>query len=260
VATLIVLLAPPPPATADDWLVYMGGGLEPIQGGWDQRQGRVIFKKVGGTLVSVPFSEVDLAASAFITWQLNGGTEPPPRGPVPEGSSEERREAAAACREARVLRLVDAETLEVATETGRETIHTACLDAPDTRHRFAEIGWYGRATLQAVQLEVREGARVCLAEHSPPQRDRDDHRVLFVQMSDGRDYAAEVIGAGLGLLRVGPCSRGVEYRQLEDAAIAARRGLWGPQGARAAFTAASNSIAIGAGGGGAPPPRRIGGG
>jgi endonuclease YncB( thermonuclease family) len=179
---------------------------------------------------------------------------------VPEAESVAAEGEETPCVKATVLAMVGSETFEVTTGTEHESVHIACLDAPETRHRFAELGWFGRATLSAMQTEVRQGDEVCLSEHSPPQRDLEGHRIVYVTLADGKDYAAGVIGSGLGLLRPGPCGRAVAYRTLEDRAIAQGRGLWGPRAERAAFAAAGNSIAIGAGGGGAPPPRRVGGG
>ena len=251
------------PAAADDWLVYLGGGLEPIEGGWDQRHGQVVYHKVGGTLVSVPFSEVDLPTSAFVTWQLNGRTEPPPRSPVPESGPTTAQGNEEECAKGKMVALRDSETLSVLLEGAAEpeTVHVSCLDAPDTRHRFAELGWFGRAALSAIKLEVQTGQEVCLTEHTPPQRDKEGHRVVYVTLAGGQDYAASVIAAGLGLLRLGPCARADRYRDLETRAIATQRGLWGRRSERAAIAAAGNTIAIaGAPGGGAAPPRRIGGG
>ena len=84
--------------------------------------------------------------------------------------------------------------------------------------------------------------------------------MVFVTLADGKDYGAKAIGGGLGLLRLGSCARAAQYRRLEDRAIAGEQGLWGPSGARAAFAAANNSVAIGTEGIGTPPPRQVGGG
>jgi len=222
-------------ALAEDWLVYVGGGLEAIEGGWSERHGQVIFTKRGGALVSVPYRDVDLAASTFITWQLNGRRQPPPRASLPAATGAEP--ASPACTPVRLLALRGSETLFVASGEEPETVHVACLDAPETEHRFSELGWFGRATLSAVRLEVAAGDSLCLTELETPQRDREGHRVVYVTLANGRDYASQLIGGGLGLLRSGSCSRAADYRKLEDGAIADLRGLWGPSGERAAFTA-----------------------
>jgi hypothetical protein len=204
------------PGSADEWLVYLGGGLEPIEGAWAERRGQVIFTKLGGTLVSVPFHEVDLAASAIITWQLGGRRRLPPRPALPEVPSDAPASPPPPCIGARVLALPSAETIEVMIGEEPETVH---------------IAW--------------------------PVRDGQGHRIVYVKLADGRDYAAGVIAGGLGLLRPELCGRAARYRALEDRAIAGQAGLWGQMSARAAFAAASHTVAVGAGPG---PPRRAGGG
>ena len=39
-----------PLAAADEWLVYIGAGLEAIEGGWEEKRGQVMFRLRGGTL------------------------------------------------------------------------------------------------------------------------------------------------------------------------------------------------------------------
>lgn len=265
-AALILVSTWSAPVSADDWLVYLGGGLEPIEGGWEHRQGQVLFHKLGGTLVSIPFAELDLPTSAFVTWQLNGRREVPPRGPLPAPDSLDPTEdapnagAGKTCVEGRVIGLVDAETFRVQIGQNRETVHVACLDAPDTRHRFTELGWFGRVARTSAEAGLGKSAEVCLGEPARPQRDKQGHRIVYMTLASGRDYAAEVIAGGLGLLRLGPCERAGSYRRLEDRAIAEQRGLWGTRSEKAAFAVARNTIVAGAGATGAPPPRRVGGG
>lgn len=239
---------------ADQWLVYTGGGIETIaEKGWKERRGQVLFTQRGGTLVSVPFDDVDLAASAFITWQMNGRRRMPPRTKVSGSAPSEGAETAAPCVDARVVALRGGETLEVAVGTERETIHLACLDAPETRHhRFPQIAWFGRAAVSWLEFEIQRGDRVCLTEHSPQLRDGDGHRILYVSSAEGRDYTGAVIAGGLGVLRPGPCSRAAEYSALEESAIAQGRGLWGARAEQAALAAVSHNGAVSSG----PPPRR----
>jgi endonuclease YncB( thermonuclease family) len=149
--------------------------------------------------------------------------------------------------------------MEVFTGKGREIIHAACLDAPETAHKFAELGWFGRAALSAVELGVEKGDEICLTEHVPAIRDAEGHRVLYVTVQGDRDYTGGVIAGGLGLLRSENCGRATYYRRLEDQAIAKGKGLWGEVGVRPAFSATQHSLARAAGP--APPrARRSGGG
>ena len=261
-ALAVALLGAAGGCLADEWLVWVGGGLEAVEGGWAERRGEVLFTQRGGTLVSVPYPDVDLAASAFITWQLGGRRRVPPRAVLPPDPGADAGLDAAppppACSPATLVGLRGSETLVVADGEERETVHAACLDAPETDHRFPELGWFGRATLAAARLEVAAGDRVCLADLEPPQRDAEGHRIVYVTLADGSDYTAQLIGGGLGLLRSGSCSRAAGYRRLEDRAIAELRGLWGPPGATAAFAAIRQADAVS--GGPAPPRQRATGG
>lgn len=245
---------------ADEWLVYIGGGIQDIEGGWEERGRRVVFTLRGGTLASVPFEDVDLPTSAFITWQLGGRKQPPPRPQVPELESENESQEAPDCIAARVKRIHSGETLEVVVEGETETIHLACLDAPETQHQFPELAWFGRATLSAIQLAVKPDAEVCLVEQTPERLDRAGHRIVDVKLADGKDFAEAVIFDGLGLLRPRKCPRAGYLRQLEDRAIAEQRGLWGPMSQRAAFQAAMSGPAVDAGKSAAQLPARAPGG
>ena len=255
VATLIALAITlmNGPGFGDEWLVYIGGGVEAVEGGWKERQGRVLFTMRGGTLVSVPFEDVDLPTSAFITWQLGGRRQAPPRAAVADAVHESDADSTPACIDGRLLAVNSGETLEVSIGGERETIHLACLDTPETQHQFAELAWFGRATLSAVQLAVKPGAEICVTELTPPLRDKAGHRIVHVSLADGRDYAEAVIFDGLGLLRPRLCRRASYLRQLEDRAIAEQRGLWGPMSQRAAFEAALSGPAVSAGPSRTPP-------
>jgi endonuclease YncB( thermonuclease family) len=236
------VLSAPTTARADDWLVYLGGELEAIEGGWSHRRGQVVFRTASGTLASTPFSEVDLAASAFITWQLNGRTEAPPRGPLPQPDEDEPAPGRMPCSKAVVVGLLGSETLEVSAGGERETVHVACLDAPETGYELEPLEYFGETTMKAIRRRITEGVEVCLSEHSPPMRDAEGHRIVFVTLDRGDDYSAGLIAAGLGLLRIGACSRAAELRSLEDRAIAEGRGLWGRGSETAAFSVAQSSM------------------
>ncbi len=257
--TLAVLLAIPL-LGSDEWLVYVGGGLEAVEGGWSERHGQVIFTQLGGTLVSVPHDEVDLATSAMITWQLGGRRKPPPQADVDDAPVQEPG-SSQPCTPARLLGLSGSETMEIRTGELRETVHLACLDAPETHHRYPQLGWFGRATISAIELDVKPGDEICVSEHDPPLRDGEDHRIVHVALASGRDYTAKVIASGLGLLRTGTCANSAYYRDLENQAISEQRGLWGSMSERASIAAANLAVVVG----GSPsamraPSRRSGGG
>ena len=243
-ATLLLTAA----AAPADWIVFVGGGIQETKGPWEVHGRQVRFHSISGTLLSARGDDVDLAASAFLTWQVGDRRRAPTlrskdaAAPPPE---------APPCLPARVERVVGAETFELAIDRKREIVHLACLDAPEIRHRFPELAWYGHETAAIVGGLVHEGQSVCFVEESPPQLDREEHRLVYVRLADGRDLGAEVISRGLGLARAGGCGRGESYRALEDQARIQDRGHWGPSGNAASVAIVSQALAFHA----APAPR-----
>src|SRR5512135_1350420 len=70
-----------PAAAAAEYLVYLGGGVQRIDGPWQVRDAQVLFHSTNGNLLSVKLEDVDLPASEFLSWQLQDGrrrTEPSP--------------------------------------------------------------------------------------------------------------------------------------------------------------------------------------
>jgi endonuclease YncB( thermonuclease family) len=225
-------------ADADEWLVYLDGALVPIEGGWSEQRGRVVFTRPGGTLTSVRFSDVDLAASTFINWQLSGRREVPPRATLAELQPPPAGSSPPTCAAARVARLLGGESLEVEIGGEREIVHLACLDTPETQQKLPALGWFGRVAIDAIETEIRPGTDVCLTEQVPERRDAEGHPIVYVKLADGRDLALEIVAGGYGLLRPPECRDGARYRAAEDLAIESERGLWALSAAPHAFDAA----------------------
>jgi len=226
------------------------------------RDGLVRFHSPGGTFLSARAEDVDLAASAFLTWQVGDRRKSPDSLP-PAGAEmqppRDRAEAGSegACRPVRVVSVLSAETLEVEAGGRRATVHLACLDAPETRHRFPELAWFGAEATAQVERLAPPGSSVCLVDESPPLGDRQRHPILYVELADGRDLGEEVIARGLGLVRSGSCVRRDRYLEVERLALVAERGHWGPSGNDASIAIASHAQGFHA----APSPRaRSGGG
>jgi len=246
-------------AAAAEYLVYLGGGVQRIDGPWQVRGAQVLFHSTNGNLLSVKIEDVDLPASEFLSWQLQDGrrrTEPSPLlgaqrgrrdwpgipGFVPQGTP---------CSAARVVQVVSAETLSVTVDGRSETIHAACLSAPQTQHAFPVLAYFGKEAASAVASLLHPGDGVCLVEEQPPQRDTLGHRRLYVELAEGPDLTAEVIGRGLGLVRTGPCGRLARYQALAEQARAEERGHWGPAGTSAALAVLASGPVLNAG-----PPLR----
>ena len=127
------------------------------------------------------------------------------------------------------------EWIEIALGGKREIVHIACLDTPESNHKFTTLGWFGRATTSALEIEYKLGTKICVAEQTPPRVDGDGHRIVYVQHNDGRDYANAVISEGFGLLRPANCRRGEHYR----AATTGRR-----KTTRSSTSAACGAVAV----------------
>ncbi len=259
VRILAALATAAAPAGAD-WLVYVGGDLQETKGAWATGTREVVFYAPGGVMQSIAAEDVDLPTSAFITWQVGGRRQVPALAPQPPAPAEPGAPAPAEapCLPVRVVGIPTAETFDLAVDGRPETVHLACLDAPEPQYDLADLAWFGQAAGEAVGGLVRAAKGVCLTEEEPPRRDGQGHRIVFLATADGRDLGAEVIARGLGLVRAGACSRGEGYRTLEKEARGEERGHWGRTSTNAAFAAVTHGLA---GSAGAPAlPRRARGG
>jgi endonuclease YncB( thermonuclease family) len=219
------------PARAD-WLVYNGGGVEEVKGAWKVERGQVVFTAANGTLVAVRVDEVDLAASAFLTWQV--GERRGVSAARPPAGTEMRRGGASAgagakeapCVDAKVVSVLEAESLEIESGGKKETVHVACIDAPGVNHALPQLSALGADARERVALLARPGFKVCVAEEIPPLVDRQGHRVVYLRLPDGRDLGGELLTRGLALARSGGCARDADYRKLQSQAIVALAGHW----------------------------------
>ena len=253
----LLLLAAAPAAA--DWLVFQRGGLQETRGGWQVEGGQVRFHGPTGTFLAVRADEVDLAASAFLSWQVGDRrairADRPPAGAelgAPAAATSPR--AAGPCSAVRLAAVLSAETLEVEAGGRRETVHVAGVDAPEPGNPSRELAWLGQETLTAVELLLPPGASLCLDENAPPLVDRAGHRVVYVRLPNGRDLGEELLTRGLALARGGGAARRERYEGLERFALAHGVGHWGEVGHDLSLAVVANATEIG--GAPAAPPRR----
>jgi endonuclease YncB( thermonuclease family) len=244
-----------------DWLVFFGGSVVETSGSWEVRGREVRFTTPAGTLQSVRAAEVDLATSAFLSWQI-GDRRAIGAGRPPVGSElAPARDAAPAgeappCAPARVVAAHSAETVEIERGGRREIVHLACLDAPEAAHRLPELAHFGASADLFVAELAPPGAEVCVGDESPPLADREGHRIVYLRLADGRDLGQTLVAGGLALARGGACTKREAYLAGETAALAAEAGLWSQ-------TAHDLSLAVvglpsATGGRALLPPRRAG--
>jgi endonuclease YncB( thermonuclease family) len=251
VLTVAAAAVAPRPAAAE-WIVFVGGGIREIRGPIDVRGRQVRFHDVSGTLMSIAAEDVDVAASAFLSAQVGRVPVAPPdakAGTATGGRPE------APCRPVRLSRIVSAETYELAIDGKNETVHLACVDAPETRHRFPELAFFGHEASARVEQLLAASPSLCLVEDEAPRRDGAGHRVAYLRTGDGRDLGAEIVRRGYAVARTGGCGRPDDYRALEVRARAEQQGHWGPSANGAAVAVVASAVAFHA----VPPARRGGG-
>jgi endonuclease YncB( thermonuclease family) len=247
------------PAAADWLLFYTGVAIE-TRGAWEVRGQQVRFTAPSGTLQSARAEDVDLAASAFLSWQIGDRRSTDAARPPAGAELHPRRDAATpaappACAPAKVVAVRSAETLEIARGGRREIVHLACLDAPEAAHRLPELAYFGESADLLAERLAPPGAEVCVGDESPPLADRSGHRIVYLRLADGRDLGEALLREGLALARGGACVRHDLYLASERAAIAAQAGNWG-------LLAHDLSLAVvglpseGGGKSALPPPRR----
>lgn len=259
-AGLLLLAAP----AGADWLVYQAGGVQETRGAWQVEGAQVRFHSPTGTLMAVRADEVDLAASAFLSWQVGDRrairAERPPAGAelgAPAAARGATPAPAAPCAPAKLLTVVSAETLEVERAGRRETVHVAGVDAPEPGHPLRELAWLGQEALTAVDFLLPPNASLCLADDTPPLADRAGHRVVYVRLPNGADLGEELLTRGLALARSGGGSRRARYESLERFALSHQVGHWGEVGHDLSVAVVAHAAEIGAPP--AAPPRRAGG-
>jgi endonuclease YncB( thermonuclease family) len=247
---------------AGDWLVYLGGGVQETRGGWQVRGPLVRFNGPAGTLFSVRSDEVDLAASAFLSWQV-GDRRAIDTAHLPAGAELHRGGDPAhpakpsPCVAARVVQVLAAETLEIEIGGRTETVHLAGIDAPETQHRYEELAWFGREAAAEVEAEIPRLTRaVCVADEAPPLVDRAGHRIVYVSLPNGGDLGEDLLLRGLALARSGDASRHDHYLEIERIALASEVGLWGDTGHDHSTAIVAQASAFGASPAARPAGRR----
>lgn len=239
------------PAGAD-WIVFVGSGIREIRGPIEVRGRQVRFHDVSGTLMSIAADDVDVAASAFLSAQVGRSSA---AAPGADADSATGGRPGAPCLPVRLGRIASAETYELAIDGKSETVHLACVDAPESRHRFPDLAFFGHEATARVEQLLAVSPSLCLVEDDPPRRDGAGHRVVYLRTGDGRDLGAEIVRRGYAVARPGNCSRVDDYRALEARARAGELGHWGPSANGAAVAVVASAVAFHA----VPPARRGGG-
>jgi micrococcal nuclease len=132
---------------------------------------------------------------------------------------------------ARVVRVIDGDTIAVSVDGGREqSVRLLGIDTPETHRPGTPIECGGPEASANMEELAPRGTRVRL--EPDPSQDRVDRygRLLaYVRLPDGRLAEEAQLAAGWATVYVyggRPVSRDGAFRRAEGAARAARRGVW----------------------------------
>jgi micrococcal nuclease len=134
--------------------------------------------------------------------------------------------------EARVIRVVDGDTINVLIDGQEFTVRYIGIDAPETKHPREPVQWMGPEATQANRKLV-EGKTVWL-EKDISETDRYDRLLRYVYVGDGSNNTVfvnhELVRLGLAEAKAYPPD--TKYHDLLTAAQGeatdAGRGLWAP--------------------------------
>ena len=147
-------------------------------------------------------------------------TQPPALGSAPTGRTET----------ARVLRVIDGDTIEVDRGRGPESVRYIGIDTPETVDPRRPVEWMGTEASDANRALV--GGRDVVLEVDVSETDQFGRLLRYVWVSDGGDWLLVNLAlVAAGFAQVSTFPPDVTYVDLylaaQDEARTAERGLWG---------------------------------
>ena len=175
---------------------------------------------------------VVVAGAALWWWQSRQPAEPAPEpSPVTPTVTVSVPRPTLPAGTYRVQWVSDGDTIVVADGQGTRlgSVRILGLNAPELAHNGSPAECYGvaardrlRGLLQDMEIQLVDDSRA-------PARDRFGRRLAYVEVG-GQDVSALMIREGFAvefhLPSAGPGDRSAVYARAEDAAAAARRGIW----------------------------------
>lgn len=144
----------------------------------------------------------------------------PPASPRPDASH---------TRTARIIRVVDGDTIVVQAEGAKETVRLIGIDAPEKQTSRSPAQCFGPEATQALTEMLPADSTVTLT-HDPTQdaRDRYGRTLAYVQDANGNDVGETLLRNGYAyeyVYRI-PYERHTAFANAEKEAHHARQGLW----------------------------------
>jgi micrococcal nuclease len=135
---------------------------------------------------------------------------------------------------ARVVRVVDGDTIRVTSEGREQSVRLLGIDTPETHRPGVPIECGGPEASRSMEALAPPGTAVSLEPDPGQDRvDRYGRTLAYVRLPDGRLAEDAQVAAGWATVYVfegRPVSRDGELRRAMAAARAARRGVWGACG------------------------------
>jgi micrococcal nuclease len=132
---------------------------------------------------------------------------------------------------ARVVDVVDGDTLRVALSGREESVRMLGIDTPETRKPGVAVECGGRQATASLEAIAPPGTRVTLEPDPGQDRvDRFGRLLAYVRLPDGRLAEEAQVAAGWAVVYVfegRPVSRDGELRRAMRQARGAGRGVWG---------------------------------
>lgn len=130
---------------------------------------------------------------------------------------------------AKILRVVDGDTLKVFVENEQQTVRIIGINTPETVDPRKEVECFGVEASERAKTLLPVGSEVKLeSDYSQGNTDRYGRLLRYVLLADGTDYGQQMISQGFAneYTYDSPYLHQERYRQAENEAISAKRGLW----------------------------------
>ena len=137
---------------------------------------------------------------------------------------------------ARVVRVVDGDTVRVITGGEERSVRLLGIDTPETHRPGTPVECGGPQASAHLEALAPPGTRVALEPDPGQDRvDRYGRLLAYVRLPSGRLAEEDLLRSGWATVYVfegKPVSRDPEFRRAAGAARAGRRGVWGACGGR----------------------------
>jgi len=129
-----------------------------------------------------------------------------------------------------LMRVVDGDTITVGFNGHTEYVRLIGLDTPEPNDPGGPECYASEATTHLREL-AQTGTVILVFDASQGTRDRYGRLLAYVELPDGTDLATTMIRDGYAheYTYAKPYARQAVYREAENEAVQAERGLWSPE-------------------------------